>query len=212
MKNAILAALLVLVTAASCAKKDAVKPTEDTVAFHSFLFLHARNGNFNATADAVIVKSSRFKMRVTDNFLGRHLFDFISSADGVNRVVAPERKMVYRAADPVFSRILTEFVFTLFETNRVAPPEYDKINGFFLEKNRIKTIMFDYGGQPVSVDVLRRFDDGMPRRIRIKKGEEDVLFDIVSFSAEDFTVDESGFVTLDRPGGSLFDWLGLLKN
>lgn len=210
MKHAILAALLVLTF--SCAKKMTVKPSEDTIAFHSFIFFHSKKENFNASADTVIVRSSRFKMRVFDNFLNRHLFDFVSAADGMNRVIVPDRKAVYQSSDEVFSRILTEFVFILFDSNRTALPEYDKINGFILEKNRIKTIMFDYGGQAVSIDVLKRFEDELPRRIRIKKLDEDILFDIVSFTAEDFTADENGFIVVDRQGGTLFDWLGLLKN
>lgn len=210
MKYAILAALVVL--AGSCAPKQQVKLSGDVIAFHSFIFLHTKKENFNASADTVVVRSSRFKMRVFDNLLNRHLFDFISAADGLNRAVVPDRKTVYQSTDAVFSRILTEQVFALFESNRIAPPEYDKINGFLLENNRIKTIMFDYGGLAVSIDVLKRFDDGMPRRIRIKKQDEDVLFDIVSYTADDFTVEDGGFFVTERQGATLFDWLGLLRN
>jgi hypothetical protein len=210
MKHALLAFLLLLTL--SCSKKDLIRPSADSLAFRAFVFLKTGAETFRASGDVVIYRSSLFKMRVYDNLLNRRIFDLVSSADGMNRAVIPDRKVVYTRTDGIFSRVLTEFVFMLFDTNVTAQPDYDKITGFLLDNNRIKTIMFVYYDQTIRIDVLKRFDDGKPRRIRIQKQEEDLLFDIVNFTQEDFTVEDEGFRTVERPSGTIFDWAALLRN
>jgi hypothetical protein len=210
MKHAVLAVLLVLTL--SCSKKELIRPSADSLAFRSFVFLRTAAETFRASGDLVLYRSSLFKMRVYDNLLNRRLFDFTASADGVNRAVFPDRKIVYTRTDETFSRVLTEYVFLLFDSNVTAPPEYDKITGFLLENNRIKYIMFIYYDQSIRIEVLKRFEDGMPRRIRIQKENEDLLFDIVSFTQDDFTVEDEGFRTIERQSGTIFDWAAMLKN
>lgn len=207
----ILPVLLLLLTF-SCSGKELIKPSSDAIAFRAFVFLKTPGDTFRASGDLVIFRSSLFKMRIYDNLLNRRIFDFISSADGVNRAVFPDRSAVYRRMDETFSRVLTDYVFILFDTNIVTIPEYDKITGFLLDNNRIKTIMFVYYDQSIRIEVLKRFDNGMPRRISIRKGEDDLLFDIVEFTREDFRVEEEGFRTVERQDGTIFDWAMMLKN
>ncbi len=195
----------------SCSKREFVRRTEDRIAFHSFIFLKTGSQTWRLNGNTVIVRGALFKMRVSDNLLNRHLFDYVCAADGLNRVVIPSRSVVHRRFDPDFSRVLTEYVFDLFRTvDGGRLPEDEKLTDFFLENGRIKYILFLYHDRLIRLDVLKRSDDGTPRRIRIRKEPDEILFDIVGFEVEDFPVEDRFFRIVEQPGGTFFDWIGTL--
>jgi hypothetical protein len=181
----------------------------ETLGFSFFLFVKVRNSDFRASGDAFIIYKDSLKMRVFDNLLNRHLFDFQADAFGTNEIIIPSEKMIYLKQDPAFASILTEYLYDIFSDNGALNIKTLKTNELLLENNRIETIILSRSEKKIRVDVLKRFPDGKPGRIKIESGGDYFIFDITAFTRQDFLIEKEGFrQERDIPEENFFEWLG----
>jgi hypothetical protein len=193
----------------SCSKREMIKSEEsDFIGFNFFLFAAVNGEDYHGSGDAAVVKSKIFKFRVYENLLNRHIFDFTAVGNGRIEMAVPSKKAVYSGEDSYLSKILTEYFYDFFKEIQGGIFEGDLIKSVFLEKNRLQSIILNYKESEVRIEVLKRFENGRPKRITIESGGNSLLFDIISFSNMDFTIDIEGFEIRKLSGGTLFDWLG----
>ncbi len=180
----------------------------DFIGFRFFLFAEVNGEVYHGSGDLSVVKNRIFKFRVYENLLNRQIFDFTAFGNGRIEVVVHSRKTVYSGEDIYLSKIFSDYFYDFFGEIQGDILEGELIKSVLIEKNRLQTISLNYKESEIRIEVLKRFEDGKPARIKIESEGNSLLFDIISFSNMDFTIDNEGFEFRDLRGGTLFDWLG----
>lgn len=209
MKNKFFIVLLLALTA-GCGRKDVIRfDGANAVGFKFYLFATLDGEKFQGNGDALIAADDFFKFRVYDNLLSKLILYYRSDCSGLNRTITVLDGVDYRSADLFLSRILTHYLYALFmenppiDTNEIAPPEWTP------DGSRLVSLTFEYGVHNYALEVLKRFDGGMPRRIAIRSGESSIIFDITEFQSYDFPEPGGVFVVVDyQDEKAFFDWLG----
>lgn len=212
MKKLLLLPLILGLLLSACSKRDWVKSdVNELVGFKFFLFINMNGNSRTASGDAVIMPNESFKIRVYDNLLNQHVFDFVSFSSGVNELIVPSQNEVYQKKDPELSFILTSAVYLLFSGNQGEELKKIKYIDAALENNKIKYIILSYIGKQIKIEVLKRLDNGNPQRFKIEEGLSSILFDIVEFNRQDFLIDKKGYQLINNiPGDGFLDWIGEL--
>ncbi len=187
----------------------------DRLGFQFFVFIKSGEENYRANGDAFLIKNEEFKFRIYDNLLNQHIFDYISRNSGENEVILPSDKEIYVSDNVNISNFLLNAFSDLFfneNTNNIT----NKNTIIFLENNKIRFIMFNADEIDIKVEVIKRITNtgqdayGMPSRIKLERGEDNITFDIVSFSNLDFIIITNGYKVYNVPGESIFNWAGVL--
>jgi hypothetical protein len=195
----------------ACSRRDFVKAEKDDfIGFKFFLFMEFNGEKFQANGDGALMKDNFFKFRVYDNILNKHVLSFFSHSEGVNRVFFPMDGVAYQSTDKLLSRIFVECLYGLFyPVNGNQFKNNLEINDFLVDNNWLDYIIIGYYGMDFKLEVMRRFDDGKPRRIRVINEGDYMIFDIVRFQDLDFELGDVGMPVymplIDRP---FFHWLG----
>ncbi len=193
-----------------CAKSRIVRnESPNFIGFQFFIFLSVSGHDFQGNGEAALNGERSFHIRVYDNLLNQAFFDFESLADGRNELWVHNEKTVYRKISRKISIFLTRYFYMLFLTLDSQRIQKDaEINSILLENNRIKDIMFQHVERVIKLSVLKRFDGGLPKRIRLEEGGDSVVFDITFFSNQDFSVEEENYSGRELVGEGFFEWIG----
>jgi hypothetical protein len=213
MKKTLLASLsvLLLICIDSCAvRPDLIRDnSKDLAYFRYFLFLKNSTHDFNGSGDAVIRRDKLLKLRVYDNFLNRHIFDFISDSNGFNSVIVPDDRVVYKKFDNAFHVLMTHYIYELMALEKIDKISDPGIKEIIMDGPYIKQIIFTYFMRNIKIEIEKRYDEGKPERIKCEMDGDTLIFDITGYDNYDFIIDKSGFKEIrDNSVRSLFEWLG----
>lgn len=202
--------LLLALALSACARKDVIPDSRpDAAGFKFYLFATLNGEKFQGNGDAFLVADKFFKFRVYDNLLSKEVLYFRSGSDGTNRLVSFLDGSDFRAEDGVLSRIMTHYLYALFIENARTVMDDPSIPESLADGPWITRISVKYGESKYVLEVLKRFDNGKPRRISITSGESSVIFDITAFQSYDFYEPNGDFTVVEFGSeGSFFGWLG----
>ncbi|MGA2142478.1 MAG: hypothetical protein ABSG94_08640 [Brevinematales bacterium] len=212
MKKAFRVSLFILlIILESCAVRTDLIPdnSKDLVYFKFFLFLKNSSHDLNGSGDAVIRRDKIIKLKVYDNFLNRHIFDFISDASGRNSVIVPDDRVVYEKYDNAFPVLMTHYIYAFMALDKIDRAADPGIKEMIMEGPYIKQIIFTYFMRNIKIEIEKRFEDGRPERIKCEMDGDTLIFDITEYGNYDFMIDKAGFREIrDGSARSLFEWLG----
>jgi len=201
----------VIICLYSCVNSSYIKESSpDFTAFKAFVFLNGKDGeNGSYTGEAAFRKNGTFKMKAYDNLLGQEVFDFSTLSEGWNSVCVPSEQTVYRINDSGFYRVMTGYFYMIFSSN-MSPDRMlqNGVSNFTIESNRLVHITVPEDGAVSEITVLTKFGDLSPKRVKINYGDGTILFDIISYSRNDFVLNENGYNVKEVGKSSLFDWIG----
>jgi hypothetical protein len=195
----------------SCASRTGLirDNSKDLVYFKFFLFLKNTNHDLNGSGDAVIRRDKMLKLRIFDNILDRHIFDFLSDATGRNFIIFPDNKTVYEKNDNTFPVLMTHYIYDFMTLDKIDLEDDPGISKIVMDGSHIKQIIFTYFQRNIKIEIEKRFKDGKPERIKFVMDGDTLIFDITSYESYDFIIDTSGFNEIrDNSVKSLFEWLG----
>ncbi len=195
----------------SCATRgDLIRNNSaDLVYFNFFLFLKNSSHDLNGSGDAVLKRDRILKLRIFDNVLNRHIFDFLSDSSGRNSVIVPDEKLVYEKNDNVFSILMTHYLYTVIVLNKYDINKDPGVREILMDGPYIKQIIFTYFNRNIKIEIEKRFEDGKPERIKCLMDGDTLIFDVTAYDNYDFNIDTAGYKEIyDNSGKSLFEWFG----
>lgn len=200
----------ILLVGNGCSSREWIKKTDtDQIAFTFFIFAKINGKKYNGNGDAVLERNRLFQFRMYDNILAKYVLSFVSSIDGTNEIVLPLDRMLIKKVDPILSKILAGYLYYFFVSVKQAMLLDANLSKIELDNDRIRSLSVSYGSQNFKIEILMRYMNGQPKRIRIDNGENWMVFDVVEYCDADFEVITEGYqVYWNHSSKTFLEWIG----
>ncbi len=176
---------------ASCSGRDYIRlESPNAIGFQFFLFADLQGEKIQGNGDAVLVRDEYFHFRLYDNLLNKYVLAYLCRSDGQQFLTLPLEKSVMQKYDPELSKILVKNFYSLIKGELIYSQKDDTIKDIVFEDNLLKKVIFHYSDWELSLEVLKRQQDGTPIRFRLMSGEDNLIFDIIRYQPLSFRQDK----------------------
>jgi len=205
--------LIILLLLISSCEKKIIKPDNniEKLNFRFFIFLHYKNNEYQGIGISSIELNKYFKARFYDVLFNNYLFDFISEINGSNIILYSSKNIAYYKNDKFISKLFVNLLYLLIvNENNINFVDFGNFDYNIIE-NKIKKIVFYDYYDVLIIEILKRFNNDIPRRIKISINENYIIFDIIEFINENIDVNFDNFLFIqDNKKLNFFEWLGVL--